>query len=157
MAAGCIRTILLGSPKTPADQSIARYLLPRLIAFATNSENEDPENARALISQALTMFVSGLKGEQKGVGMAAIIPTLLERANKEGEESYEETSTRLLELASADQVSFRGVVSGMTEVQKGFMESVITKGRQTASTKGRGHDDGQGREPTIALRMDFGS
>lgn len=157
MAAGCIRTILLGSPKTPADQSIARYLLPRLIGFATNSENEDPENARALISQALTMFVSSLKGEQKGVGMAAIIPTLLERANKEGEESYEETSARLLELASADQVSFRGVVSGMTEVQKGFMESVITKGRQTASAKGRGHDDGQGREPTIALRMDFGS
>lgn len=157
MAAGCIRTILLVSPKTAADQSIVRYLLPRLISFVTNTENEDPESARALISQALTMFVSGLKEEQKSVGMAAIIPTLLERANKEGEESYAETSTRLLELASADQVSFRGVVGGMTEEQKGFMESVITKGRQTAGEKGRGHDDGQGREPTIALRMDFGS
>jgi hypothetical protein len=156
VAAGCIRTILLGSPKTAADQSITRYLLPRLIAFVTNVENEDPENARALISQALTMFVSSLKGEQKAVGMAAIIPTLLERANKEGEESFAETSTRLLELASADQASFRGVVGGMTEEQKGFMENVITKGRQTAGAKRRDHDDGQGREPTIALRMDFG-
>jgi HEAT repeat-containing protein 5 len=103
------------------------------------------------------MFVSSLKWEQKGVGMGAIMPMLLERANKEGEESYEETSARLLELASADQVSFRGVVGGMTEVQRGFMESVITKGRQTASTKGSGQDNSQGREPTIALRMDFGS
>ena len=157
MAAGCIRTILLGSPKTPADQSMARFLLPRLIAFVTNTENEDPENARALISQALTIFASSLKGEQKGVGMAAIIPTLLERANKEGGKSYAETSTWLLELASADQVSFRGIVGGMTEEQKGFMESVITKGRQTTGTKGRDRDDDQGREPAIALRMDFGS
>jgi hypothetical protein len=131
--------------------------LPRLIAFVINTESEDPENARALISQALTMFVFTLKGEQKAAGMAAIIPTLLERANKEGEEAYTGTSARLLELASSDQVAFRGVVGHMTEEQKGFMESVITKGRQTAGTKGKGDiDDGHGREPTIALRMNFG-
>lgn len=102
------------------------------------------------------MFVSSLKGEQKAAGMAAIVPTLLERANKEGEDSYAETSTRLLELASVDQISFRGVVGGMTEDQKGFMESVITTGRQTARTNGRSNDDDHEREPTIALRMDFG-
>lgn len=129
--------------------------MPRLIAFVTNTENEDPENARALVSQSLTTFVAGLSGEQKAVGMAAVIPTLLERANKEGEESYAETSTRLLELASIDQMSFRGVVGGMTDMQKGFMENVITKGSQRAATQ-RNRNDDQDREPTIALRMDFG-
>ena len=86
--------------------------------------------------------------------MAILLPTLLERANKEGEDVYKETSARLLELASSDQAAFRKVVGGMTENQKGFMESVIIKGRQAAGMKKEKDDDGG--QPTIALRMDFG-
>jgi len=90
--------------------------------------------------------------------MAVIVPTLLERANKEGEGVYDQTGARLLELASSDQVAFRGVVGRMTEEQKGFMESVFLKARQAmATTKGKAENvNGEGREPTIALRMDFG-
>ena len=156
VAANCIRTVLLTTPKTAADQSIARYLLPRLISFATNTEMEDPESARSLVLHSLTTYVSVLSKDQKTAGMSVVVPTLLERANKEGEAVYRETSARLLELAGMDQTAFRGVVGNMNEEQKGFMESVILAGRQ-AQAQGKIEDmSGEGREPTIALRMDFG-
>ncbi|PMD28615.1 ARM repeat-containing protein [Hyaloscypha hepaticicola] len=155
VASGCIRTLLLQSPKMPADQSISRSLLPRLIAFATNTEAEDPENARALVIHALTAFVTTLAGPQKSVAMSVIVPTLLARANSEGEEVYRETSARLLDLAGSDQAAFRSVVANMTDTQKQFMESVIVAGRQAGQVQAKG-TDGEEREPTIALRMDFG-
>jgi hypothetical protein len=89
--------------------------------------------------------------------MSVIVPTLLARANSEGEDVYRETSARLLDLAGNDQAAFRGVVAGMTDAQKQFMESVIVAGRQAGQVPGKVQsDDGEGREPTIALRMDFG-
>lgn len=157
VAANCIRTLLLTTPKTPADQSIARYLLPRLISFATNTETEDPENARSFVLHALTSYVSILPKDQKTVGMSVIVPTLLERANKEGESVYKETSARLLEFAAMDQVAFRAVVGNMSEEQKGFMESVILAGRQAQDAGKVESANGEDREPTIALRMDFGA
>ncbi|CZR59044.1 related to rat omega-conotoxin-sensitive calcium channel alpha-1 subunit rbB-I [Phialocephala subalpina] len=156
VAAGCIRTLLLQSPKTLADQSIARYLLPRLVKFATHTKNEDPENARALVMHALTTFVATLPGPQKTTAMSLLVPCLLARANSEGEAVYKETSARLLDLAGNDQTAFRGVVGGMTDKQKAFMESVILAGRQAQGVKVQ-DDEGQGQEPTIALRMDFGA
>jgi hypothetical protein len=89
--------------------------------------------------------------------MSVIVPTLLARANSEGEEVYRETSARLLDLAGSDQGAFRGVVAGMTDAQKQFMESVIVAGRQAGHGQGKAKDgEGEEREPTIALRMDFG-
>lgn len=155
VAAGCIRTLLLTIHKTPADQSIARYLLPLLIAFVTNKSTEDPEAARSLVAHALTSFVTTLASSQKGVAMAVIIPTLLARANTEGEEVYKETSARLLDLAGSDQGSFRGVVAGLSEAQKGFLEGVVQKGRERRDVGKVGVEE-EGREPSIALRMDFG-
>jgi hypothetical protein len=155
VAAGCIGTLLLQSPKTPADQSISRYLLPRLISFTTNTANDDPENARALVTHALTIYTTTLPGPQKAIAMSVVVPTLLARANREGEDVYQETSARLLDLAGSDQAAFRSVVGGMSAEQKGFMESVIWKGRQIRGA-GKAVDENEGREPTIALRMDFG-
>jgi HEAT repeat-containing protein 5 len=43
----------------------------------------------------------------------------------------------------------------MTDMQKQFMESVIVAGRQAGQVQAKGAD-GEEREPTIALRMDFG-
>jgi hypothetical protein len=155
VAANCIRTLLLTHPKTPADQSIARYLLPHLISFATATESEDPESARSFVLHALTSYVSILPNDKKTIGMSVVVPTLLERANKEGDAVYKETSARLLEFAGMDQGAFRRVVGNMTEEQKGFMESVILAGRQSQGM-GKVESNGEDREPTIALRMDFG-
>lgn len=140
-------------PKTPADQTIARYLLPRLLSFVTNTETEDPENARTLIAHALTSFVSTFSGKQVGVAMAMIMPTLLSRASSEGKEVYGETSTRLLELASIDQATFRTVVASMSEAQKAFVEEVIKSGRTAGPRQDVSDED---RKPTIALTMNFG-
>jgi hypothetical protein len=88
--------------------------------------------------------------------MALVVPTLLARAAGEddAEESgvYRETSARLLELASVDQAAFRGVVAGMSEGQKAFMEEVITAGRQTGQVE---REAGSAGQPTIALKMNF--
>jgi HEAT repeat-containing protein 5 len=81
---------------------------------------------------------------------------LLQRASTEGENVYKETSARLLELAGSDQAGFRGVVSGLSDAQKGFMESVIMKGRRAQGAVREGSAEAEGREPSIALRMDFG-
>jgi hypothetical protein len=105
---------------------------------------------------ALTSFTTTLSGPQKAVAMSVIVPTLLARANGEGESVFKETSARLLDLAGSDQAAFRGVVGGMTDGQKGFMESVILKGREDSGASKVKEINDEGKEPTIALRMDFG-
>ena len=161
MAANCLRSLLVQSSPTPADQTIARYLLPRLTTFVTNTDPEDPERARNLVAHTLCQFVASLRKDRVPVAMALVVPALLSRASTEGEGGsadsgglYRETSTRLLELASADQAAFRGVVAGMNDGQKAFVEEVIRSGKQTAAES----DEGDGpAQPSIALKMDFGA
>lgn len=87
--------------------------------------------------------------------MSMIVPTLLNRANSEGEQVYRETSARLLDLASSDQAAFRVVIGTMNENQKVFLEVVIKAGQGGGGQQKV--DDGEGREPTIALKMNFGN
>lgn len=157
VAANCIRTILLQTSRTPADQSILRYLLPRLIEYVNNTESEDPENGRSLVAHALASFVTTLSGPSKAVAMSVIIPALLSRANKEGSDVYNETSARLLELAASDAASFKGIVANLGEEQKSFMESVITAGRSSGGGQRSPVANGTDKEPTIALKMNFGA
>jgi hypothetical protein len=87
--------------------------------------------------------------------MALVIPTILSRASSEGEgeELYQETSSRLLELAAANQGAFRSVVGGLSESQRAFMEEVLRAGQKTRKVE---REEGR-EEPTIALRMNFGA
>lgn len=152
-----MRSLLLQSKGTVADETITRFLLPRLISFVTNTEPEDPEQARALIAHTLAQYVANVSADHKAIAMSLIVPTLLSRAASEGGTDtniHRETSARLLELASADQASFRGVVAGMSEGQKAFMEEVIKSGRQSDNVQ-RDTDADSG-QPSIALKMDFG-
>ncbi|PBP24851.1 HEAT repeat protein [Diplocarpon rosae] len=151
VAAGCIRTLLLSPTKTPASNSLSRYLLPRLISFVTSTTTEDPESARTLIAHALVSYAASQPSPQRNIAMSVILPTLLARANSEGDIVYKETSARLLDLAGSDQGAFRDVVGGLSGEQRAFMESVIRKGRQKIEEKSEGIG-----EPSIALRMDFG-
>jgi hypothetical protein len=163
MSANCIRSLLLQPHPTLPDQSLARHLLPRLLAFVTDTDPDDPERARPLAAHALVGYVGTLSRDHAPVAMALVLPALLARALSEGgqqqqqEEVYRETSGRLLELASADQAAFRGVVGGMSEGQRGFLEEVIRSGRGVDGGRGEERDaeDGE-RGPSIALKMDFG-
>ncbi|KAI1393226.1 ARM repeat-containing protein [Hypoxylon trugodes] len=154
IVANCIRSLLLQPSPTYADQSIARYLLPRLVAFVVDTEPEDPEDARKLVAHTLTQYVVTLGSGHAQIAMSVVAPALLSRAASEGAEVYHETSTRLLELASTDQAGFRGVVTAMSEGQKAFMEEVIRAGRQTG---GPAKDSSNTGQPTIALKMNFGN
>ncbi|SPQ22577.1 d0c8ada3-c6e9-4e92-8361-f6f47e5bd3d1 [Thermothielavioides terrestris] len=168
IAASCIRSLLLQQPHpTPADHSIARHLLPRLLGFVTATDREDPERARALVVQALCQYVvacaSTVGPSARPVAMALVVPALLARALSEdgGDgggrgEVYRETSARLLELASADPAAFRAVVAGMGEGQRAFLEEVIRQGREAGGKRGRGEAGEEVKEPSIALKMDFG-
>ncbi|KAK8849177.1 Pof6 interactor protein 1 [Apiospora arundinis] len=157
IAANCVRSLLLQASPTPADQSIARYLLPRLISFVTNTDPEDPEDARKLVALSLAQYVPHVGPDHAQIVMAVVAPTLLSRASSEGAGVYAETSARLLEMASADQAAFRGIVAAMSEGQKAFMEEVIRSGRSQGGA-GQGGDkrESSGGQPTIALKMDFG-
>lgn len=82
---------------------------------------------------------------------------LLTRAAATGHGSFPETASRLLELAAADQVTFRGVVGSMSTTQRAFMERVLREG----GAKGRGGKGGEDQEegsgePAIALKLNFG-
>ncbi|KAM0559647.1 hypothetical protein ACHAPJ_004171 [Fusarium lateritium] len=155
IAANCIRSLLLQPTSTSADLSIARYLFPRLIAFVTDTDPEDPENARALVAHTLCQYVGTVDKGRRLAAITVVVPTLMARATAEGEEVYQETSARLLELAAIDQETFRAVVGGMNDGQKGFLEEVIRFGRQNAGQMSKASTGASG-QPTIALKMDFG-
>ncbi|KAH8668301.1 armadillo-type protein [Xylariales sp. PMI_506] len=155
IAANCVRSLLLQPSPSQADQSIARYLFPRLVAFVTNTDPEDPEDARKLIAHTLTQYVGIVDSDHAQIVMAVVAPTLLSRASSEGVDVYRETSIRLLEMASANQAAFRGVVAAMSDGQRAFMEEVIRSGRATEdASKTATSASGQ---PSIALKMNFGA
>ena len=184
VVAGCLRSLLTLTPKTPSDEAIARYLLPRLIHFVVDTTAEDPEDARSLIVQSLTAFVSTTSSinpaqsdhrQQATIAaMSLVIPTLLTHAaspspststSSPSSAKYPETARRLLELAHGPLMpAFKACVAKMSQEQRAFMETVIraggagkgtTRGRGTSGGAGFGAD-GEGEAPRIELKMNFG-
>lgn len=173
VAAGCIRSILLTStPKSPTDEVIARYLLPRLIAFLTGIPDNkgeapiDPENVRTSIAHTLVSFIgtpAAVPRNRLPTAMPLVVSALLARAKREGPSVYKETASRLLEVATIDQALFRSMVAtSMTPEQKSLMEEILRSTEtNTNAGKAAGRDsmssgvNGQQAAPTIALRTDF--
>lgn len=127
-----------------------------MLGFLVVTEVDDPEGARPLIAQVLTTYATRLEGRQKLVAMAMLLPSLLARAKGDGQKCFKETSSRVLALAASDQVAFKAVVSGLSAEQRSLMESILRSGRQEGQVMKLDSDE-EDQEPTIALRMDFGS
>lgn len=174
VAAGCIRSILLASsPRSPTDDVIARYLIPRLMAFLVGLPMEngetpsDPENCRAIIARTLVGCVSHgtFAAQETPSAISLVLSTLLARGKREGQAVYKETAGHLLELAKSDQMTFRALVAGMKPEQKALLEEIlrnveVESGAANKAGKGGDDDDAEqdGMEqngPTIALRFDF--
>ena len=87
--------------------------------------------------------------------MALVIPTLLIRAEREGNAggAYQETGARLLELAAADQGVFRATVGALSGEQRRVMEEVLRAGR---GVEREVEEEGERDEPTIKLSVNFG-
>ncbi len=87
--------------------------------------------------------------------MALVIPTLLQRAEQEGDAGglYQETGARLFELAAHDQSVFRSTAAALNPTQRKVMEEVLRAGQGPKKEVVR--DEGR-EEPTIKLSMNFG-
>lgn len=165
VAAGCCRSLLLLPPgRGAAESAISALLLPRVIGFLTQQppegEGESLAESRTILSTALVSFVASLEAKKIPTAMALVLPTLLGRAAREGEDVYPETAARLLQLAGVEQGAFREIVGRLEQGQRGFMEEVLRSGAKAGGQR-RGGGVGmlrgeEGREPSIALRMDFG-
>lgn len=183
IAAGCLRSILVASPKSPTDEAVARHLFSPLVHFTLDS-GPDPENCRSLIAHALTSWATSLPTTSThdpssepnsapptaAAAFAILIPMLLTRAGAEPAPAatvaatiqplFPETAARLLDLAGADPIAFRMTVARMDPNQRAFMEQVLKTGAVWVAQSRRGKvgdgEDGGSGEPSIALKLNFG-
>lgn len=167
VAASCLRSILVkpGSRST-TDEVIGRHLIPRLIAFmvACPLDNgdipSDPENSRTVVARTLVSCISNatFSASQLPAATSLIMSALLTRAKREGESVHQESAGHLLELAKADQLTFRSLVATMDADQKSLLEEVLRSagvGAVASKTGADAADNAPQAAPSIALRMDF--
>lgn len=160
IAAGCMRSLLLTSPKTPCDEVIGRILWTRLVPFVSDPSADDPEGVKTILAQALVAAVASVKGAGRFAAMSIMIPVVLARAHQlptgsNIETVRKESAARLLELVAADQLAFKVTVSLLNEEQRSELESLLRAAgvgrREEASTA-----ETIEAKPAIELRMDFG-
>ncbi|KAI7527637.1 hypothetical protein KC331_g16215 [Hortaea werneckii] len=100
------------------------------------------------------MYASRVPEPQQTVAVVLVVNALLEQASSQGQQSYQETATRLLELAAANSGSFRSAVTSLDPDRKSLLEGIL---KSRAGLQRNTSDFGADREPSIALKMDFGS
>lgn len=148
VAAGCYRTLLM-------QDACTRLTFQHAVDFMLQAPDlEGMGETKPVMGQTLTAYTSAkLPAEQKPAGMVLVMNVLLNCAAKDGKAAYPGIASRLLELAAADNGTFRSVVGSMDGEKKQLMEAVL---KSQASNRGTREDFSAEREPTIALKMDFG-
>lgn len=166
VAASCLRSILLkSSPRYMTDDVISRYLIPRLIAFLVGCPTDsgdvpsDPENSRVVIARTLVSCVSNgtFSPAEMPTATSLVMSALLARAEREGQAVHQESAGHLLELAKADQLTFRTLVANMGADKKSLLEEVLRSAGVGAGAPKASEtaDNIPQAAPSIALRMDF--
>jgi hypothetical protein len=166
VAASCLRSILVKpGPRSPTDEVISRYLTPRLIAFFVGCPLDngdvpsDPENSRTVVARTLVSTISNgtFSATELPAAISLVMSALLARAKREGESVHQESAGHLLELAKADQLTFRTLVSTMDAERKSLLEEVLRSAGvgAGASKTVEAADNAPQAAPSIALRMDF--
>jgi hypothetical protein len=145
VATGCFRTLLLQGVTT-------RRTFAHSISFLQDAGTDGVfDDSKTSLAQALTTFASKLSAEQRSVAISLLVSILLHRAAIDGENTYQDIATRLLELAAVDNATFRILVAGMDHTRKGLLENVL---RSQASKRG-GKQDAATGQPSIQLKMNF--
>lgn len=156
VAATCVHSVMVTPAKSPADEAFARAMLPQLFTFVGEaSGTEGLEEAREISSRSITALLSlsvgGKAKSKQALLIALIVPTLVSRARNEGKSSFKDLAERLLECAAAGQEAFRGVIAGLDPSNRALLEEIIREGGLRKEVRE------EREEPTIALKMDFGS
>lgn len=146
-ASSCYRTLML--------QGVApRLTFSHAVGFMLEAPDlEGMRETKSVMGQTLTMYASKLPATQKPPAVVLLVKTLLASAGKDGPSTYQGIAARLLELAATDNNTFRQLVGSLAGEQKQLMEAVLKSG---AGNRGPRQDYSADREPTIALKMDFG-
>ncbi|CAK1361767.1 Pof6 interactor protein 1 [Cercospora beticola] len=147
-AAGCYRTLV--------SQGVApRLTFSHLVGFVLDaSDLEGIAESRHVAAQTLTMAVGKLAPDQKPAAVMLLIDVLLSCAGKDGPSSHQVFASRLLELAATDNATFRSIIGSMSGGKKQLMEQIL---KSQAGNRGARQDGAEDREPTIALKMNFGA
>lgn len=153
VAANCMRSLLLTDSTSDTSQIIARFLFERLLWFVMDDTQEDPENARDVILNALVSFCCLLKGARISAALYLLVPALFHRALIGGKQSYKEIGARLFALAGTDHNAFKGVVAILTHEQRMLLEEIVKEGTDGRHVAGRISEDRN--EPSIALKLTF--
>jgi len=160
IAAGCMRSLLVTSPKTPCDEAVGRTLWTRLVPFVSEPEADDPENVKPSLTQALVAALTTIRSTGRFAAMSILVPLLLLRAQQtspgvSSEVMRKESAARLLDLVAADQIAFKVTVSLLDEEQRSLLEELLRAAgigkRQEAAI-----EESLEAKPAIELRMDFG-
>lgn len=156
VAVGCCRSLVLLPRKGAVESSLTAQLLPRLVKILViPSDVDGMDEIRTMIAHALTQWTTTIERSQLPSATALTISTLLTRATREGEGTYKETASRLLDLAGADQMSFRAVVGQLPSEQRSLLEQILRSAGPARPMAQEQHDDDV-EEPSIALKMNFG-
>ena len=148
VAAGCIRTLLM------ANVTVEPLLSKTITFLSSSSELEGMDDTKTVVAQTLSMYAAKQPAERRPAAVALFIQTLLLRAMADGTKVYMEISTRLLELANADNAAFRAIVAGLGGDRRRVLEQVLKSG---SGVKRTNDDYGTDHEPTIALKLNFGA
>lgn len=160
VATNCVRSLLMTIPKSACDEAVYRVLFPQCLAFVCDQSVDDPEQVRPAVLHALVNSVQTIPRLGRTAAMAILMPVLLTSAKqttpKGQKESFgKQAATRLLELATMDQLAFRNTASSLDEDSRNelgeLLKSVGVGERKQAATT-ESYDD---EKPAIELRMDF--
>lgn len=171
ISAGCVRSLLCTTNKTPCDEAVSRNLWPRLFCFCMDVDAEDPEAVKTPLLQALVASVSTLStAAGRSAAISLLVPCLLMRAkqsvpNGSTEDLGKIAAAGLLELASVDGTAFKVTVASLDAEQREQLQALLRgaglgvsrvnhKRSATGVTEIDGDEDEEST-PAIALRMDF--
>lgn len=148
VAAGCYRTLMAQnvSPRVNFGNALS-FLLE-------GSDLEGMDETKPVIGQTLTQYASKLGHEAQPAAVVLLVNAFLNCASKEGSRSHPNVAARLLELAATDNSTFRSIIGSLSGERKQLMEQIL---KSQTGNRGPRQDTGADREPTIALKMNFGS
>lgn len=151
VSAGCYRTLI--------SQSVApRLTFSHLVSFLIDAPDlEGIDETKLVVSPILTSTVSRLAPEQKPAAVVLLVHTLLVYAGNAGPSAHHSIASSLLQLAATEPATFRNLIGAMSGPKKVLMEQIL---KSQAGNRRGGRQEGSGgedREPTIALKMNFGS
>ncbi|KAK9459267.1 armadillo-type protein [Lipomyces oligophaga] len=147
----CAKSLLITSGRGSFTQILGRKLLPQIVALATRDDGTADSDMSQLLGDILVSFVKSLKGDTAAPAMSVCIPVILWGIKDETSPLSATQRAQLVELANADALTFKSVVTTLSPGQRMKMERLLRS--SGATTNGQGSD--RDSAPSIQLKKSF--